>query len=68
MAAIVAVLGRNADAARALVARCAGAVVFDAAGPACSCRRALDHALITAPSARDPALVQRLQGIAGRVL
>ena len=66
--AIVAVLMRNADQARALVAQAAGAVQFDSHGPACGCRRALDHALITAPAARDPALVQRLQGIAGRVL
>jgi hypothetical protein len=28
----------------------------------------LDHALITAPTARDPDMVQRLRGIAGRVL
>jgi 5'-methylthioadenosine phosphorylase len=28
----------------------------------------LDHAFITAPSARDPALVARLDAVAGRVL
>ncbi|MGE5115912.1 MAG: 5'-methylthioadenosine phosphorylase, partial [Betaproteobacteria bacterium] len=33
-----------------------------------ACRRALDHALITAPAARDPALVEQLRCIAGRVL
>lgn len=66
--AIVGVLMANADAARGLVARVAGAVAHDAAGPACACRRALDHALITAPAARDPALVDRLKAIAGRVL
>jgi 5'-methylthioadenosine phosphorylase len=66
--AIVAVLNRNAEAARTLVAQGAGAITHDAAGPACTCRHALDHALITAPSARDPALVDRLRGIAGRLL
>jgi 5'-methylthioadenosine phosphorylase len=66
--AIVAVLNRNAEAARTLVAQGAGAIAHDAAGPACTCRHALDHALITAPSARDPALVDRLRGIAGRLL
>jgi 5'-methylthioadenosine phosphorylase len=66
--AIVAVLMRNADAARTVVARGAAAITHDAAGPACACRRALDHALITAPTARDPDMVQRLRGIAGRVL
>jgi 5'-methylthioadenosine phosphorylase len=30
--------------------------------------RALDFAIITAPEARDPALVARLDAIAGRVL
>mgnify|MGYP000320090675 CR=1 FL=1 len=62
------VLMRNADAARTLVARGAGAIQHDAHGPACACRHALDHALITAPAARDAEMVQRLQSIAGRVL
>jgi 5'-methylthioadenosine phosphorylase len=66
--AIVGVLMANAEAARTLVARSAGAVTHDATGPACACRHVLDHALITAPAARDPAMVARLRGIAGRVL
>ena len=68
VAAVVGALMRNAEAARTLVARGAGAIQHDADGPACRCRHALDHALITAPAARDPELVQRLQSIAGRVL
>lgn len=66
--AIIGCLMRNAEAARALVVNTAGAVTHDAHGPACRCRHALDHALITAPAARDPLLVQRLKSIAGRVL
>jgi 5'-methylthioadenosine phosphorylase len=66
--AIVAVLLRNADTGRSLVAQAAGAVSHDAHGPGCACRSALDHALITAPGARDPALVERLRAVAGRVL
>ena len=66
--AIVDALMRNADAARRLVVGSAGAIAHDAAGPACGCRHALDHALITAPAARDAALVERLKAIAGRVL
>ncbi len=66
--AIVSVLLRNADAARGLVAQLAGPIAHDGDGPACTCRRALDHALITSPSARDPAMVERLRGVAGRVL
>jgi 5'-methylthioadenosine phosphorylase len=66
--AIVGVLLRNAEAGRSLVAHAAGGVAHDAHGPGCSCRRALDHALITAPAARDAALVERLRSVAGRVL
>ena len=51
-----------------LLAGLASAVAADAAGAACNCRAALDHALITAPDKRDPAMVQRLRPIAGRVL
>ena len=66
--AIIGVLVRNAEAARTLVASGAGAISHDASGPSCSCRHALDHALITAPAARDAEMVQRLKSIAGRVL
>jgi 5'-methylthioadenosine phosphorylase len=66
--AVIRVLLSNAQVARGLVAGLAGGIVADVQGAACSCRHALDHALITAPEARDPALVQRLRAIAGRVL
>lgn len=66
--AIVGVLLRNADTGRSLVAAVAGAVNHDSDGPACTCRHALDHAVITAPAVRDPALVERLRSVAGRVL
>ena len=66
--AIVAVLQCNADTARNLVADAAGDVAHDSHGPGCGCRRALDHALITAPAARDVSLVARLRSVAGRVL
>ncbi len=65
---VIRTLLANADHARALVRSLAGAITGDAEAAACSCRRALDHALITAPAARDPAMVQRLRPIAGRVL
>ena len=66
--AIVRVLLANADQARALVLGVAANIGADAHGADCSCRHALDHAIITAPAARDPAMVAQLQGIAGRVL
>ena len=66
--AVIAVLLSNAQAARELVAGLAGVINGDPDAPACTCRHALEHALITAPEARDPALVERLRAIAGRVL
>lgn len=66
--AVVKVLLANADQARGMVAGLAGVITADRHGPQCSCRVALEHALITAPQARDPEMVERLRGIAGRVL
>jgi 5'-methylthioadenosine phosphorylase len=66
--AIIHVLLGNAQAARTLVAGLAGAIMADPKAPACHCRSALQQALITAPESRDPAMVEKLRGIAGRVL
>jgi 5'-methylthioadenosine phosphorylase len=66
--AVIQVLLGNAQTARTLVASLAETITQDASAEACPCRHALDHALITAPDARDPAMVQRLRGVAGRVL
>ena len=66
--AVIRVLLSNAQVARTLVAGLAGTITGDATAAACACRRALDHALITAPEARDPALAEKLRVIAGRVL
>jgi len=68
VAAVIKVLLGNANTARRLVADLAPAVAHDPHAAACICRRALDHALITAPDKRDPAMVDKLRGIAGRVL
>ncbi len=66
---IVRTLVANATHARALVRAVAPRVVqpVDAACP-CGCQRALEHALITAPTARDPVVAGRLSAVAGRVL
>jgi 5'-methylthioadenosine phosphorylase len=66
--AVIKVLLSNAQAAKTLVAGLAGTITADPAAAACACRHALDHALITAPDARDHDMVHKLQGIAGRVL
>ena len=66
--AVVRVMTENAARARALVR----AVVprIGAPRPLCphGCDRALDTALITAPDKRDPAILAKLDAIAGRVL
>jgi 5'-methylthioadenosine phosphorylase len=58
----------NVSKARDLVAAVIPAL--GGARPACAhgCDRALEHAIITAPEARDPDLAGRLDAVAGRVL
>jgi 5'-methylthioadenosine phosphorylase len=68
VAAIVKVMMENADKVARLVGRLA--LNFPKEREACpvGSERALDHALITQPEARDPALVRKLEAVAGRVL
>ncbi len=66
--AIVKVLLANADKARSLVKSVAPLVHGDAKAGACGCRSALQYAIITAPEARDAAMVEKLSAVAGRVL
>jgi 5'-methylthioadenosine phosphorylase len=65
---VVKVLLANAEHARTLVKAAAPKLRSDASALQCSCRSALQFALITAPEARDPAMIQRLDAVAGRVL
>ncbi len=66
--AIVKVLLANAEQARSLVKQVGPRLQGDGSACNCTCRSALEHALITAPLARDPVMVERLQAVAGRVL
>ena len=66
--AIVKVLLANADNARSLVRKVAPRLHGDETAATCSCRSALEHAIITAPEARDPEMIDRLGVVAGRVL
>ena len=68
VADIIRVLTANAGNARALVKEVVPAL--GARPPACphGCDRALETALITAPEARDPAMLRQLSAVAGRVL
>ena len=65
---VVKVLRHNADAARALVHQAVPALGRPRALCPAGCDRALEHALITAPDQRDPALLAKLDVIAGRVV
>jgi 5'-methylthioadenosine phosphorylase len=67
VAQIIGVLTANAVKAKQLVAAAVPRIAADGDCPQ-GCRCALDHAVITAPAARDPALVERLDAVAGRVL
>jgi 5'-methylthioadenosine phosphorylase len=66
--AVIKVLIDNAARARALVK--AVAPLLRGRDTAChaGCHTALDAAIVTQPPARDPALVKRLDAVAGRVL
>lgn len=66
--AIIKVLLGNAEKARSLVKELAPCVHNDKSSATCSCRTALEHALITSPEARDNDVVTKLAAVAGRVL
>jgi len=65
---IVKVLIANADKAKLLVARLARDFPREHEPCPIGSDRALDNALITAPEARDPKLLKKLDAVAGRVL
>lgn len=65
---IIKVLGENAEKAKRLVARLAKDFPREHEPCPIGSDRALDNALITAPAARDPALLAKLDAVAGRVL
>ncbi len=68
VSAVLAVLAANVQRGRDLAARLPQ-TLRDGGHPCPhGCDRALDHAVMTAPDRRDPALVARLRTVAGRVL
>ena len=64
---VIKTLMANADAARNTVAELPALLPEREACP-CGCDRALTHAIMTAPDKRDPALLAKLDAVAGRVL
>ena len=65
---IIKVLQANAEKAKRLVARLARDFPREHEPCPIGSDRALDTALITAPEARDPELIKKLDAVAGRVL
>jgi 5'-methylthioadenosine phosphorylase len=65
---IIRVLTTNADKAKGLVARLAKEFPREHEPCPIGCDRALDSAIITAPEARDPELLKKLDAVAGRIL
>ncbi len=68
VADIIRVLTENAGKARDLVSMVAPGLAGPRGLCPSGCDRALEAALITAPEGRDPALLARLDAVAGRVL
>ena len=66
--AIVKVLLSNADNARTLVRELVPTLGQPRDLCTAGCDRALEHALITAPGKRDPAMLAKLDAVAGRLL
>jgi 5'-methylthioadenosine phosphorylase len=65
---IIKVLTQNADKARSLVKQAAPKMWNDTHAAECHCRSALQYALITAPTERDAAMMQKLDVVAERML
>ena len=65
---VMAVMAANSGRARALVKHVVPRLGRHTGPCRQGCDRALDHALITSPEARDPAVLAKLEAVAGRVL
>jgi 5'-methylthioadenosine phosphorylase len=65
---IIATLQGNAGKARDLVSRLPALLGSDRSDCPHHCDKALEYAIMTAPEKRDPALIAKLDAVAGRVL
>ena len=68
ISSILSTLKGNAHKAKALIAALPGLLGPDRSPCQYGCDRALDYAIMTAPDMRDPALLAKLDAVAGRVL
>ncbi|MCL4695148.1 MAG: S-methyl-5'-thioadenosine phosphorylase [Candidatus Hydrogenedentes bacterium] len=65
---IIGVLKSNADHARSLIKALDGELKRTQESCGQGCQTALEYALITAPDARDPEVLRRLDAVAGRMI
>ncbi|EEO28477.1 S-methyl-5'-thioadenosine phosphorylase [Oxalobacter paraformigenes] len=65
---IIRILTENASKAQKLVKEVVLPVDSDSSASSCSCRFALENAIITSPENRDPDKIRQLDAVAGRVL
>ena len=65
---IIGILTGNAEKGREMLRRLPALLGSERAPCPHGCDRALEYALLTAPEKRDPALLARLDAVAGRVL
>jgi 5'-methylthioadenosine phosphorylase len=65
---VIAVMKANSGNAKKLLAHVLPRIGADGTPCKLGCDRALETAIMTAPSARDPKLVEQLRAVAGRVL
>jgi 5'-methylthioadenosine phosphorylase len=65
---VIKVMHHNGENARKLLSHVIPRIGSDTAPCAHGCDRALEFAVMTAPEARDPELVKKLDAVAGRVL
>jgi 5'-methylthioadenosine phosphorylase len=65
---IMATLSGNAERGKAMVRGLPDLLAQGRAPCPAGCDHALEYAILTAPEARDPAVMARLDAVAGRVL
>ncbi len=65
---VIKVLVGNAEKAKTLIGQVAPRIHGDESGSTCSCKQALEFALITPSDARDSDMTDKLDAVAGRLL
>ena len=65
---VIRVMHANGANARKLLQSVIPRVASDREACAHGCDRALEHAILTAPDARDPKMIEKLDAVAGRIL